>query len=272
MIRITPTLIDRLILIHQHGNITIETFNKILSCFQKKFLRFLLVPGVTKILCIELLNRHSSIAIKGLHQLFLNHQQHLIAASLPLPDNIIELCGYSILNTLRSWREHQEQYHRLRGSSINSNNSNKDVNNDMNNTENQTESMTVEKQQQQQVDQLEKYFVKILGLDDELYLSTPVSISNGVNRNTLFEKTRSMFRYIVKSGRSMYMNDVDGDIKTLWEPTDAKLPKQIVSHYLDMVLFQTALKMGGIHWFLLMIVDEVLEAGKSGGAIRAGKI
>ncbi|CAO3649349.1 unnamed protein product [Cunninghamella echinulata] len=266
LIQITPTLIDRLALIYQHGNISTDTFNKMISHFQKPYLQFLLVPGVTRTLCNELLNRNVNTAIKGLHQLFLNQQP-------TFSDNLIGLCGPSILNTLRAWKEHQRQYLRFQGKR-----NNNDNNNGMD-TENHNEIIMEEQRQQ-----LEDYFIRKLNLDDvdnndkdgggkKKHISTtPVTISNGVNRMTLFEKTRDMFRYIVKSGRSMYMNDVDGDIKTLWESTETKVPKQIVSHYLDMVMFQTALKMGGLHWFLLMIVDEVLEAGKSGGAIRAAEL
>jgi hypothetical protein len=80
-----------------------------------------------------------------------------------------------------------------------------------------------------------------------------------------------MFMYIVKSGRAKYMSDVDADPNTLWDTnTDSK--QQVVSHYLDMVLFETVLEIGGGHWFVGMIVDQVLEAGKSGGAVRAGEL
>ncbi|RCH87752.1 hypothetical protein CU098_002154, partial [Rhizopus stolonifer] len=80
-------------------------------------------------------------------------------------------------------------------------------------------------------------------------------------------KTQMMFRYIVKSGRSMFMSDVDASL--LWS---ASMSEQTVSHYLDMVLFEIALEVGGGHWFVSMLVAEVLEAGKSGGAVRAAEL
>ncbi len=70
----------------------------------------------------------------------------------------------------------------------------------------------------------------------------------------------------------MFMSDVDANTGSLWDSNHNMSDQQVVSHYLDMVLFETALEIGGGHWFVSMIVDEVLEAGKSGGAVRAGKI
>ncbi|KAI8371216.1 hypothetical protein EDC96DRAFT_85724 [Choanephora cucurbitarum] len=95
------------------------------------------------------------------------------------------------------------------------------------------------------------------------------TITTGITPWTLFEKATRMFKSIVKSGRSMYMSDVDADTHALW---DAPVSMQSVSHYLDMVLFETALEMGGAHWFVGMIVDQVLEAGKCGGAVRAAEL
>ncbi|RCI04923.1 mediator complex subunit [Rhizopus stolonifer] len=95
------------------------------------------------------------------------------------------------------------------------------------------------------------------------------TVTTGVTPNTLFEKASLMFKYIVKSGRSMYMSDVDADTHSLW---DTQSRMQVVSHYLDMVLFETALEIGGGHWFVSMIVDQVLEAGKCGGAVRAAEL
>ncbi|KAI9276229.1 hypothetical protein BY458DRAFT_532811 [Sporodiniella umbellata] len=99
----------------------------------------------------------------------------------------------------------------------------------------------------------------------------PETVTTGITPDTLFEKTQMMFRYIVKSGRSMFMSDVDANINSLWNKSSASYT-HVISHYLDMVLFETALEIGGGHWFVSMIVSEVLEAGKSGGAVRAAEL
>ncbi|KAI8089632.1 mediator complex subunit Med5-domain-containing protein [Halteromyces radiatus] len=257
LLRATPTLIDRLLFIYQAGHVELDTFTGVLSYFQKRFLRFVLVPGVTRTLCDELLNRNATTSIICLDHLFVKHG---------LPDTLVGLCGNAALGSLRAWKERQRQYNILcaKDKNIRNNNIQSDTQQQQNNMQ--------QRDDEDRVKILEQFFITKLDLDDEQHLSFPETISSGVTRRTLFDKTREMFKYIVKSGRSMYMNDVDGDAKTLWEPVKCELPKQVVSHYLDLVMFQAALKMGGTHWFIGMIVDEVLEAGKSGGAVRAAEL
>ncbi|CAO3586334.1 unnamed protein product [Absidia cylindrospora] len=252
LLRATPTIIDRLLCIYDSGRIDMETFTGVLSYFRRRFLRFVLVPGVTEVLCDELLSRNASTALTCMSHLFLNQS---------LSDTLIGLCGNTILGSLRAWMECQRQYRKWTG------------NKNRNNISDIQQQHQIPNEDDNQANSLEQFFINKLDLDDEQHLSVPETISSGITRRTLFEKAREMFRYIVKSGRSMYMNDVDKDAKTLWEPVaNSKPPKQVVSHYLDLIMFQAALKMGGAHWFIGMIVDEVLEAGKSGGAVRAAEL
>lgn len=117
---------------------------------------------------------------------------------------------------------------------------------------------------------LKVYISKMTKLTEDHTSVHVETVTTDVTPSTLFEKASLMFKYIVKSGRSMFMSDVDADTHSLWDAETSKT--QVVSHYLDMVLFETALEIGGAHWFVDMIVEQVLEAGKSGGAVRAGKI
>jgi hypothetical protein len=66
----------------------------------------------------------------------------------------------------------------------------------------------------------------------------------------------------------MYMRDVEADTFASSHPQDNVPDEQ--AHYLDMSIFKAALEIGGNRWFLLSIVEEVLEAGQAGGAVRAG--
>ncbi|KAI8329870.1 mediator complex subunit Med5-domain-containing protein [Chlamydoabsidia padenii] len=231
LLRGTPTIIDRLLCIYDAGRIETETFNGVLSYFRKRFLHFVLVPGVIHVLCDELLNRNASSALTCL--------THLVSA---LPDTLIHLCASTVLGSLGVWKESQQQYKKLRVPT------------------------SKDQDQDQEITRLEQCFITTL--DVGMNNKQPMI---GVNRRTLMEKSREMFRYIVKSGRSMYMNNVDGDARNLWA-VNGKWPQQVVSHYLDLVMFQSALKMHGARWFICMIVDEVLEAGKSGGAVRAAEL
>ncbi|KAI8073317.1 mediator complex subunit Med5-domain-containing protein [Gongronella butleri] len=247
LLKAVPTMVYRLIMIYDAGNLELETFTGILSYFKRRFLQFTLVPCVTKVLCDELFT-HTATAITCLTRLFTNPQ---------LPDVRIALSANMVLGSLRAWKEQQRQFIHLQKQRQQGNNGAADT------------LLQHVQQLQDQVGELEQLLVKVLALDDDERLSFPETITSGVTRRNLVEKSNKMFRYIVKSGRSMYMNDVDGDAKTLWH-NDNK--KQVMAHYLDMVMFQAALKMGGTHWFVGMIVDAVLEAGKSGGAVRAAEL
>ncbi|CAO3587501.1 unnamed protein product [Absidia cylindrospora] len=254
LMRATPSIIDRLLCIYNTGKIGLETFIDALSYFRRRFLQFLLVSGVTQKLCDELLNGNATTALTCISHLFLNQL---------LPDTLLGLCANTIFGSLRAWAESRRQYKMLGSSDI---------------TKHHTQQQQQQQQQQEEADDdqattIENFFIVKLGLDDERHLASPETISISVTRRTLPEKAREMFRCIVKSGRSMYMNDMDVDAKKLWDPVlNSTPPKQVVSHYLDLALFQAALKMTGMHWFIGMIVDEVLEAGKSGGAVRAAEL
>lgn len=80
---------------------------------------------------------------------------------------------------------------------------------------------------------------------------------------TLFYRTQAMFHNIVKSGRSKFMRDQMWD-----EESEGEWPT--MQHFFDVDMCRMALEFGGARWFVGMIVEEVLEAGKRGGAIRAG--
>lgn len=236
LLQAVPSLIDRLLIIHEAGRMAALT--DVLSYFCKRFLHLLLIPGVTSTLCEALLNREDgSTVLMCMAHLFLHPSFH---------GNAIQLCGPQVLDSLYAYMERQRQYRNLDPS-------------------------THQQQQQQETNEqrikdLERFFITKLDLDRQ-QIGSPET-STVVTRRTLMEQTQAMFHHIVKSGRCMHM--ADGDTKALWDPV-ADPPKQVVSHFLDLALFQAALQTGGQHWFISMIVDEVLEAGKSGGAVRAGK-
>ncbi|ORX50217.1 hypothetical protein DM01DRAFT_1409206 [Hesseltinella vesiculosa] len=241
LIRAVPTMVHRLIVVYDAGGMELETLTGILSYFKRRFLQFTLMPCVIKVLCDELFSR-AATAITCLTCLYTNPK---------LPDVCIALSANMVLGSLRAWKEQQRQWMQLHRPTS-------------------ADTLQHLQQLQQQVIDLDHLLVSTLDLDDDDHLSFPETISSGVTRRNLVDKTHKMLLYIVKSGRSMYMNDVDGDAKILWDQDDNK--KQVVAHYLDMVMFQTALKMGGTHWFVNMMVDTVLESGKSGGAVRAAEL
>ncbi|KAI8336319.1 hypothetical protein BC941DRAFT_503214 [Chlamydoabsidia padenii] len=256
LLQAVPTIIDRLLFIYEVGRMELETLTGVLSYFRRRFLHFTLVPGVTRILCDKLLDGNGSTALECMSHLFLNQS---------LDDSFVKLCGNQVLGTLRAWMERRKQYTRIHGTSDNYSTSYKQ--------QQQFTTKEEEDNSNQLVKTLESFFITKLDVDNEQYLISPETISSETTRRTLFDKSKEMFRRIVKSGRSMYMNDANGDTNAIWEPmADSKSSNQVVSHFLDLVLFKSALAFGGLHWFIGMIVDEVLEAGKSGGAVRAAEL
>ena len=239
LLMIVPTIIQRSILLYASDQMEKDAFTGMISYFQKPFLDFTL-SGIILILCEELLSGQSAIALACLRQ--------LIMSDISLPR---EISLHPVLGSLESLIEYKRQ-----------------------------ESAFLTKEEEERNVELAKAMSELLLFitnnnkmdkltEDHSALHTE-TVSTGVTPNTLFEKAETMFMYIVKSGRDKFMSDVDADPNTLWD-TDAGSKQQVVSHYLDMVLFETALEIGGGHWFVGMIVDQVLEAGKSGGAVRAGK-
>lgn len=240
LLMVVPTIIQRFITFYSCNQITNVTFTGMISYFQKKFLDFTL-SGIILILCEELLGGHSAIALTCLRQ--------LIMSDITLPR---EISLHPVLGSLESLLEFKRQ-----------------------------ESAFLTKEEEEKNVELAKGMSELTQFittnnrmdkltEDHSMLHTE-TVTTNVTPNTLFEKAELMFKYIVKSGRSMFMNDVDADPNTLWDENNSS-NQQVVSHYLDMCLFETVLEIGGGHWFISMIVDQVLEAGKSGGAVRAGKI
>ncbi|KAI8143419.1 hypothetical protein BJV82DRAFT_610346 [Fennellomyces sp. T-0311] len=241
LLQAAPTLLHRTILVHDNNHLEISALLGIISYFQEKFLSFTLFPGIISLLCDDILARNAPVAVMCLHQ--------LLMCGNP-PDMLIQICGSYILGALISLAEQRKQECVVAGMSLRDNN-------------HETE---------EQLRVLQQYIKTNLGIEEktEQRQHHTETISTSVTCDNLSQKAREMFRYIVKSGRSMFMRDVDADIVALWD--SSKAPKQVITHYLDMVMFQAALSMGGPHWFVDMIVSEVLEAGKSGGAVRAAEL
>lgn len=240
LLMVVPTIIQRSILLYSSNQMEADSFDGMVSYFQKKFLDFTL-SGIILILCEELLSGHSAIALNCLRQLIMSD------TSLPR-----EISLHPVLGSLESLMEYKRQ-----------------------------ESAFLTREEEEKNVELAKGMSELTQFimtnnkmdkltEDHSALHTE-TVSTGVTPSTLFEKAETMFAYIVKSGRANYMSDVDADPNTLWE-TNTPSKQQVASHYLDMVLFETVLEIGGGHWFVGMIVDQVLEAGKSGGAVRAAEL
>ncbi|KAI9493318.1 mediator complex subunit Med5-domain-containing protein [Zychaea mexicana] len=251
LLQAAPTLLQRSILVYENGQIDNDTLLGIISYFQEKFLNFTLFPGIVSMLCDDVLAHNVSIAIMCLHQLLMSGNP---------PDMLLQLCGSSILGALLSLAEQRKQERIVAGLPAHHESSNS--NNDSNN----------ESGWEAQLNILQNHIKTNLGIEEtnEQRQHHTETISTRVTCDNLSRKAQEMFRYIVKSGRSMFMRDVDADVVALWDAS--KAPKQVITHYLDMVMFQTVLDIGGPHWFVDMIVNEVLEAGKSGGAVRAAEL
>ncbi|GAA5801470.1 hypothetical protein HPULCUR_006917 [Helicostylum pulchrum] len=240
LLMIVPTIIQRCITLYSCNQMESDAFTGMISYFQKKFLDFTL-SGIILIVCEELLSGKSAIALTCLRQ--------LIMSDIALPR---EISLHPVLGSLESLLEFKRQ-----------------------------ESAFLTKEEEERNVELAKGMSELTQFimtnnkmdkltEDHSMLHTE-TVTTNVTPSTLFEKAELMFKYIVKSGRSMFMNDVDADPNTLWDTNDNS-KQQVVSHYLDMSLFETVLEIGGGHWFISMIVDQVLEAGKSGGAVRAAEL
>ncbi|KAL7319739.1 hypothetical protein PS15m_002837 [Mucor circinelloides] len=239
LLQIVPTIMQRSILLHANQQMEQDAFIGMISYFQKRFLNFALY-GIFNYLCQELLSGHSAIALDCLCQLIMSD------TSLTRDFDL-----HSVLGSLESLLEFKRQEAAF--AIKNEQESNAKLATDMSKL-------------MQYIHTNDKN--KLTEDHSVLFLET---VTTGVTPSTLFEKTELMFKYIVKSGRSMFMSDVDADTNPLWDDQPPS-KMQMVSHYLDMVLFETALEIGGGHWFVGMIVDQVLEAGRSGGAVRAAEL
>ncbi|KAI8987579.1 hypothetical protein BDF20DRAFT_851010 [Mycotypha africana] len=246
LLKIFPSIIQRAILLYSNKQMDNDTFVRIISYFQKPVLDFTL-SGIFNILCEELLNGQSAIALLCLRQYIMGCNNENNNCS-PLSRDI---SLHPVLGSLESLLEFKRQEAAF------------------STTENEEDIQLVKG-----MSELMQYIHtdnKLDKLTEDHSMMHVETVTTGVIPSTLFEKASTMFRYIVKSGRSLYMGDVDTDTNALWDD-QAPTKMQVVSHCLDMTLFETALEIGGGHWFVNMIVDQVLEAGRSGGAARAAEL
>ncbi|KAI7883594.1 hypothetical protein K492DRAFT_143702 [Lichtheimia hyalospora FSU 10163] len=245
LLQAAPTLIARAILVYENGHLGEDTLMGIVSYFQESFLNFTLCPITIMYLCDHVLMRNPSVGVKCLHQLLMQGRP---------PHALMQISGSNILGALMGLSEQLKQERIVRPASVAE--------------KGQEAIMALD----ELITQLQAHIKNKLGIEEksEQKQHHTETVSTGVTCDNLAYKAQEMFRYIVKSGRSMFMRDVDADVVALWDP--CKAPKSVIVHYLDMVMFQMALNMGGPHWFVNMIVEQVLEAGKSGGAVRAAEL
>ncbi|KAI7902556.1 mediator complex subunit Med5-domain-containing protein [Cokeromyces recurvatus] len=240
LLMMIPTIIQRSILFStaNQQQTAFSLLKNLISYFQSPFLDFTL-SGIFPILCEELLRDHEGSSYASLTCL----RQLIMTKS---SQDSISL--HPVLGSLESLLEFKRQESELKSITDDS-------------TVVLVQGMT------ELMEFIKTKTTKLMTTEDysHRYVET---ITTGVTPSTLFEKAELMFKSIVKSGRSMFMRDVDvGENQMLlWDET----PQQ-VCHYLDMVLFETALEIGGARWFVRMIVEQVLEAGRSGGAVRAAE-
>lgn len=244
LLHLVPTIMQRSIVLCAHQKMEQDAFMGMISYFEKRFLNFALY-GIFNHLCQELLSGHSAVALASLRQLIMSD------TSVTRDFNL-----HPVLGSLESLLEFKRQQAAFA------------TKQDNNNDDKESNARLA-----QDMSELMQYIHnnnnnKLTEDHSVLFLET---VTTGVTPSTLFEKAELMFKYIVKSGRSLFMSDVDADTNSLWDDQPPS-KMQVVSHYLDMVLFETALEIGGGHWFVGMIVDQVLEAGRSGGAVRAAEL
>lgn len=242
LILIAPTIIQRGILLYSSEQMHKDVLMGMLSYFQNSFLNFTL-SSICHLLCEELLGNHPAIALDCL--------RHLIMSDFGLPR---EINLHPVLGSLESMIQFKQQEMSFLTTKLE-----------------EDESIALVKK----MNELRLFISKdnrLTKLTEDYNANHVETVTTDVTPTTLFGKASLMFKYIVKSGRSMFMSDVDADTHSLWDDQTIASKTQVVTHYLDMALFETALEIGGAHWFVDMIVEQVLEAGKSGGAVRAGKV
>ncbi|KAI7865964.1 hypothetical protein BDF14DRAFT_1819737 [Spinellus fusiger] len=232
LLKMAPSLMRRAMTAYDHNEIQKSALIDILSIFQMPWMQLTLLPSL-KMLCEELTEPNYPAAVLCLHQLLVKGDFN------PL---LMHQCRGYITGSLAGLQEQINQ-------------PNKNLS--LEETELLAHMIIIQDH------------IKTTTHTESSNLLIAETVTTRVTRHTLFAKAQAMFRYIVKGGRSMFVKDMEEDASALWDKTH--LPKQRISNYLDMVMFQTALEMGGPKNFLHMIVQEVLEAGKSGGAVRAGR-
>ncbi|KAJ2965023.1 hypothetical protein NQZ79_g57 [Umbelopsis isabellina] len=236
LIKVAPTLFERSIYAYEAGEMELQNLLGGFAYFKEKFLSYVLVPSAISWLCTEILYNKSVAAITIIRDLL---------QSEDIPDIFVLLSASQLLSTFAALDiDYAPQEAKSGDSDIQ--NSGKDS------LEPQARviySRILASCQRQHIG------------DKEVNMATP---------DNLFSRTRDMLRYIVKSGRSMYMRDVEADTYASAHQHDS-LP-DTSGHYLDMSMFKAALEIGGKRWFLQSIVEEVLQAGQAGGAVRAAEL
>lgn len=233
-----PTAFYRTIKAHAYEQSSTEALLKFTYALQPQYLVFALASGVFPVFCETLLYRYPSSSMTCLQGLLTDSS---------IPGLFFTIYGYMLYGCLCDMEEQRRQERLVLAQG------------------------TAADPLSQQIDDLKDHVrqrvpFEVTPPQQQEHTET---VATNVRRDNLFQKTQDMFRNIVKSGRSMFMRDVDAGTTALWE-SESNPEQQVIAHYLDLVMFQTALNTGGPHWFVSMIVREVLEAGKCGGAVRAG--
>ncbi|KAG2178054.1 hypothetical protein INT43_003307 [Umbelopsis isabellina] len=236
LIKVAPTLFERSIYAYEAGEMELQNLLGGFAYFKEKFLSYVLVPSAISWLCTEILYNKSVAAITIVRDLFQCED---------IPDIFVLLSASQLLSTFAALDIDYVPQEAISGDS-DIQNSGKD---------------SLEPQARDIYSRILASCQRQHIGDREVNAATP---------DNLFSRTRDMLRYIVKSGRSMYMRDVEADTYASAHQQDS-LP-DISGHYLDMSMFKAALEIGGKRWFLQSIVEEVLQAGQAGGAVRAAEL
>jgi hypothetical protein len=234
LIKVAPTLFERSIYAYEAGEMELQNLLGGFAYFKEKFLSYVLVPSAISWLCTEILYNKSVPAITIIRDLL---------QSEDIPDIFVLLSASQLLGTFAAL--------------------------DIDFTSNEAKSSDSDIQtpgKDSLEPQARDIYSRIVASCQRQHIGDREV--NATTPDNLFSRTRDMLRYIVKSGRSMYMRDVEADTYASAHQQDS-LP-DVSAHYLDMSMFKAALEIGGKRWFLQSIVEEVLRAGQAGGAVRAG--
>ncbi|RUS24835.1 mediator complex subunit Med5-domain-containing protein [Jimgerdemannia flammicorona] len=254
LITLAPILFERSVGAYQAGQIEYETLQGGLDYFQEPFLSYVLVPGVVGWLSEEIVfsGEHSNISQMILRSIVLSDR---------FPDHMARIVGRQILNALDAVDQlrHQEHIARRRSSSIM-------VDNDGTGSKPPySDDLTEARDRIMRCMASTSTVVGGGALASHHGERTTTSGHAIHGAATLFYRTQAMFHNIAKSGRSKFMRDY------MWDE-EAEGDWPTMQHFLDVDMCKMALEFGGARWFVSMIVEEVLEAGKSGGAIRATEL
>ncbi|RUO95698.1 hypothetical protein BC936DRAFT_143419, partial [Jimgerdemannia flammicorona] len=263
--------------VREAGQIEYETLQGGLDYFQEPFLSYVLVPGVVGWLSEEIvfsgyvaifivrgfrLVRYYVASLSLWPKVEHSNISQMILRSIVLsdrfPDHMARIVGRQILNALDAVDQlrHQEHIARRRSSSIM-------VDNDGTGSKPPySDDLTEARDRIMRCMASTSTVVGGGALASHHGERTTTSGHAIHGAATLFYRTQAMFHNIAKSGRSKFMRDY------MWDE-EAEGDWPTMQHFLDVDMCKMALEFGGARWFVSMIVEEVLEAGKSGGAIRA---